>query len=248
MRKVALFCVALVAGALGVTAGAFAIQGQQSVTVKVTNNRAGTSAKPRSVGKLTVTTATTVVPGEPAWSATAATVHFDKNLVFSPSKFPTCSQTQIQQDNSKCPTGSKVGSGSALATLFLGGAGSPVNPAPKVTAYNGRAGKLYLLVSAPPLVREVMVGSLKPDTGKYGRKLVIPAIPAALQNGGVPGAKVSLTQFRTSVGGTFRGTPFVALKGCSGGKLNFGGDFKFSDVNGAASTSSATSTTNCRRS
>jgi hypothetical protein len=247
MRKVALFCAALVAGAFGVTAVASAIQGQQGVSVSLTSNRAGTKAKPRSVGKLTVTTSTSVVPGEPAWAATAATIHFDKNLVFNSSKFPTCSQTQVQQDDTKCPKGSKVGSGAAVATLFLGGAGSPVSPAPKVTAYNGSGGKLYLLVNAPPLVREVMVGTLKTDTGKYGRKLSIPAIPEALQTGGVPGAKVSLTTFRTSVGGTFRGTPYVALRGCTGGKLNFGGDFKFLDVNNAASAASATTTKTCRR-
>jgi hypothetical protein len=246
MRKVALFCAALLVGALGVTAVASAIQGNQTVSVSLQNNRAGTKAKPRSVSRLTVTTGTTIVPGEPPWAATAATIHFDKNLKFNSSKFPGCSQAVVQQDDSKCPKGSKVGGGSAVATLFSGTAASG-QQTPKVTAYNGKGGKLYLLVvNTAPALRAVMVGSLRPDTGKYGRKLVV-SIPTVLQNGGLPGLTISLTQFRTSVGGTFEGTPFVALKGCSGGKLDYKGDFTFRDSTGAVSSKSATSTGTCRK-
>ena len=248
MRKVALICAAAVVGALGITAVASAIQGQQTVSVSLQNNRAGTSSKPRSVSKLTVTTGTSIVPGEAPWAATAATIHFDKNLVFNSKKFPTCTVAQVQRDNAKCPTGSKVGSGSAKSTLFSGAAVSG-NPAPTVTAYNGPNNRLFLLVvNTSPGVRAVMVGTLKPDSGKYGRKLDIPAIPPVLQNGGFPGLTISLTQFKTSVGGTYKGTPFAALKGCSGGKLNYKGDFKFRDSAGLQSATSATSTSNCRKS
>jgi hypothetical protein len=245
MRKVALFCVALFVGALGVTAVASAIQGNQTVAVSLQNNRAGTKAKPRSVSKLTTTTATTIVAGEAPFAATSATIHFDKNLIFNSSKFPKCSQAVVQQNNASCPTGSKVGTGSAKSTLFSGTAVAG-NPAPTVTAYNGSGGKLYLLVvNTAPAVRAVMVGSLRPDTGKFGRKLVV-SIPPVLQNGGLPGLTITLTQFRTSVGGTFRGTPFVALRGCTGGKLNYKGDFTFRDVSGVVSTKTATSTGTCR--
>lgn len=247
MRKVALICAALLVGGLGVTAVASAIQGSQTVTVSLRSNRAGTKAKPRSVSRLTVVTQTTIVPGEAPWAATAATIHFDRNLVFGASKFPSCSRSVVQRDDSKCPRGSKVGSGSAQSTLFSGTAPAG-NPAPKVTAYNGKRGKLYLLVvNTSPAVRAVMVGSLRPDTGKYGRKLVIAQIPPVLQNGGLPGLTISLTRFRTSVGGTFRGTPYVALRGCSGGRLSYKGDFTFRDATGAVSTTSATSTGRCRR-
>jgi hypothetical protein len=246
MRKVALFSAVLIAAALGVSAVASAIQGQQGVTVSAQNNRAGTKAKPRSVGKLTVVTTTTIVPGEPPWAATAATIHFDKNLVFNSSKFPTCAQTQVQLDDSKCPKGSRVGGGSAQSTLFSAGLPSG-NPAPTVRAYNGPSNRLFLLVNnTSPAVRAVMVGTIKPDTGKYGRKLAIPQIPPVLQNGGLPGLTISLTRFQTSVGGTFKGTPFVALRGCTGGKLNYKGDVTFRDSTGAVSTASATSTANCK--
>src|ERR1700755_3693394 len=99
MRKVALLCAATVIGALGITAVASAIQGTQTVKVALQNNRAGTSSKPRSVSKLTVTTGTTIVPGEAPWAAQAAPVHFDKNLVLNQKKFPTCTATQGHADN-----------------------------------------------------------------------------------------------------------------------------------------------------
>jgi hypothetical protein len=47
----------------------------------------------------------------------------------------------------------------------------------------------------------------------------------------------------TSVGGSAKGTPYVALKGCSGGKLNFKGDFVFTD----GSKQSPTSTSACSK-
>ena len=246
MRKVALICAAAMVGALGVAAVASAVQGTQTVSVSVQSNRAGTASKPRSVGRLNVVTSTSIVAGEPPWAATAATIHFDRNLVFRSSAFPKCAQAVVQQDDSRCPAGSKVGSGAAQSTLFSGTAVSGT-PAPTVTAYNGAGNRLFLLVvNRSPAVRAVMVGTLKPDTGRYGRKLDIPAIPPVLQNGGFPGLTISLTRFQTSVGGTFRGTPFVALRGCTGGKLNYKGDFRFRDNTGAVSTTTATSTSTCR--
>jgi hypothetical protein len=247
MRKVALFCAALLVSALGVSAVAFAIQGTQSVAVKTTNNRAGSTSKPRSVGNLTVTLDTQLVPGEPPWAATHAVVHFDKNLVFNTRGFGRCSVSQIRSDDSKCPTGSKVGSGTANATVFSGGA-QFAQVTPTITAYNGPPGPsgpriLLLLEERQFNVRDVMTGSLKADTGVYGRKLDV-TIPAKLQNAGLPGIVISLTHFQTRVGGRRNGTPFVGLKGCSGGKLNYKADVTFTD----ATTKSGTSTAACRRS
>jgi hypothetical protein len=241
MRKVALFCAALPAAALGVTAVASAIQGTQTVSVKLQNNRAGTKAKPRSVSKLTVVTGTTPVPGEPPFATRRAVIHFDKNLVFGSSRFAGCAQAQVQSDDTKCPAGSKVGTGSAKASVFSGPTlTSQVSPT--VTAYNGPRGtKVFLLVKEPTFnVRSVLIGSLKTDTGKYGRKLDV-AIPANLQ-APLPGLVVTLTQFITSVGKTAKGTPYVALRGCTGGKLAIKGDFFYTDN----TSKSATSTTKCR--
>jgi hypothetical protein len=236
MRKVALICAAVVAGALGITAVASAIQGTQTISIKLQNNRAGTKAKPRSVSRLTVVTATTPVAGEPPFATKQAVIHFDKNLVFGTSKFASCSKTVVQTNPANCPAGSKVGGGSAVARLSTGGQVQPT-----ITAYNGPNGrKIFLLVKEPTFnVNAVLDGTLKPDTGKYGRKLDV-LIPANLQN--VAGIIITLTQFTTRVGGTAKGTPYVGLKGCTGGKLSFKGDFFFTDN----TSKSAVTTANCR--
>jgi hypothetical protein len=235
MRKVALVCVAAVVGVLGITAVASAIQGTQTVSVKLQNNRAGTKAKPRSVSRLTVQTNTTPVPGEPPFATRRAVIHFDKNVVFGNAKFANCAQSVVQSNATRCPSGSRIGSGSAIAQLSTG---SQVRPT--ITAYNGPRGKLFLLVKEPTFnVNAVLVGTLKTDTGKYARKLDV-AIPQNLQN--VAGIVITLTQFTTRVGGTAKGTPYVGLRGCSGGKLSFKGDFFYTDN----TTKSATTTANCR--
>jgi hypothetical protein len=254
MRKVALFCATAVVGALGVSAVAGAVTGPQTVDVKTRNNRAGTSSKPRSVGRLTVTTGTPIVPGDAPWAATRAVISFDRNLVFNSRNFRTCSVTQIRRDNTRCPAGSRVGGGTASASVFSGpaplitGQQPTANVTPTVTAYNGPRSPsgapriLLLVVERQFNVRDVMTGTLKPASGKYGRKLDV-VIPAKLQNAGLPGISIALTRFTTSVGGTRGGTPFVGLRGCTGGKLSYKGDFTFTD----GSRLSDTSTANCRR-
>jgi hypothetical protein len=240
MRKVALFFTALVVGALSIAAVAFAIQGRQSVAVDLQNARAGSGA-----GNMTVTLGTSIVSGESPWAATRAVVHFDRNLVFSPRGFATCSIGQIRRDDSQCPSASKIGSGTAQATMFSGRKRT-ANVTPTITAYNGSSSashmKIYLLVVERRFnVRDVMVGTMRADSGRYGRKLDV-TIPKKLQDGGLPNFKISITTFRTSVGGTRGGHSYVSLKGCSG-KLRFKGDVSFTD----GSTKSGTSTTSCRR-
>jgi|SRR3954454_2859805 hypothetical protein len=237
MRKVALVCVAAVVGVFGITAAAFAINGTQTISVKTTTNRAGTKSKPRSVGRITVVTATTPAATDAPFATSRAVIHFDKNLVFGNSKFKSCAQSVVQTNPTNCPSGSRIGGGSAVARLSTGGQVTPL-----ITAYNGPKGKLFLLVKEPTFnVNAVLVGTLKTDTGKYGRKLDV-AIPQNLQN--VAGIIITLTQFTTRVGGTANGTPYVGLKGCSGGKLSYKGDFFFTD----GTNKSATTTSNCRKS
>jgi hypothetical protein len=238
MRKVALVCAAALVGALGITAVASAIQGTQTISVKLQNNRAGTKAKPRSVSRLTITTATTPVAGEPPFATRRAVIHFDRNLVFGTSKFANCRKSVVQTNPARCPSGSKVGGGSAVARLSTGGQVTPT-----ITAYNGPNGrKIFLLVKEPTFnVNAVLDGTLKTDTGKYARKLDV-AIPANLQN--VAGIVITLTQFTTRVGGTAKGTPYVGLRGCTGGKVSFKGDFFYTDN----TNKSATTTATCRRS
>ena len=221
-----------------VTAGlAQAVTSHQSVAVKLTHGKAGSAAKPKSVGALTVDMKVALDPSDPAFATRTAVIHFDKNLVFNSAKFPSCTEAQVRSGAPACAK-AKVGSGKA-AGLAVGQQQDLT-----VTAYNGPGGKAVLLHvtgSKPLKIDSVIVGKLNPDSGAFGRKLVV-AIPANLQQP-LTGLYATLTSFVTSVGGSAKGTPYVALKGCSGGKLQFKGDFVFTD----GSKQSPTSTTACTK-
>ena len=223
--------------ALGTAGVAQAVNSHQSVAVKLAHGKAGSAAKPKSVGALTVDMKVALDPSDPAFATRTALIHFDKNLVFNSAKFPSCTEAQVQAGAAACGK-AKVGSGKA-AGLALGQQQDLA-----VTAYNSPGGKAVLLHvtgSEPLKIDSVIVGQLKPDSGAFGRKLVV-TVPANLQQP-LTGAFATLTSFMTSVGGSAKGTPYVALKGCSGGKLKFKGDFVFTD----GSKQSPTSTTACTK-
>ena len=238
MRKYALIAVAALAAALCVTPVASAINGTQGINAKLAHNKAGTKKKPRNVGSLTVTTTTTPAAGEVGtFATTTAVIFFDKNLVFGGAKFKKCSAAGAASDN--CPRGSKVGSGSANAQATVGGP-----EALTVKAYNGPKGKtlfLHVQGSTPLQIDGVLTGKLKKASGKFGQKLVV-TIPANLQQP-LTGGFGTLTSFITKVGGVSKGTPYVGLTGCKGGKLHFAGTFNYTD----GTSKSATATAPCKK-
>ena len=108
-----------------------------------------------------------------------------------------------------------------------------------ITAYNGGASKIYLLVENTTFnLKKALVGTLKNASGKYGKKLDV-VIPAGLQT--VAGLPITLTSFNVKVKGTNKGVPYAGLKGCKGGKLHFSGVFFYND----GSAKRADSTTAC---
>jgi hypothetical protein len=244
MRKLLLGGVVALCAALGIVSVASAVDATQTLDVKLKNTKAGTKAKPKSVGSLKVTTATTPGPGNPVGSFVVnnATIFFDKNLVFNASAFKTCSTADPSQIDSKCSS-AKVGSGSANGQAQVGGP-----EALSVKAYNGpKSGsgyKFYLHVTgtAPLQIDSVITATLKKATGAYGWKLDVP-IPDELKHPSLPTINATLTQFITTVSGTSKGKPYVGLKGCSGGKLKFKGVFQYSDN----TSKTATSTSKCSK-
>jgi hypothetical protein len=220
------------------TAGlAQAVNSKQSVSVELAHSKAGTAAKPKSVGALTVDMKVALDPSDPSFATRSAVIHFDKGLVFNSAKFPSCTEAQVRSGAAACAK-AKIGSGKA-AGIAVGQRQDLT-----VTAFNGPGGKAVLLHvtgSKPLKIDSVIVGKLAADSGAFGRKLVV-TIPANLQQP-LTGLYATLTSFMTSVGGTSKGTPYVALKGCSGGKLKFKGDFVFTD----GSKQSPTSTSSCTK-
>lgn len=206
---------------LGAAAPALAVNADQGVRVTLSSKKAGTKKKPtRESLKIAIST----TPKDAVPFATRKTVlFFDKNLVFSPKAFKTCTSAKLQQGESSCPQAARVGSGTARGAAI----GQVQNL--KVTAYNGPKSTILLHVTgATPLqIDSVIVGTLSRSSGVYGYKLTVP-IPENLQQP-VPGVYATLTSFITTVRGQRKGTPYVGLKGCSGGRLRFKGVFTFSD-------------------
>ena len=68
---------------LGTAGVAQAVNSHQSVAVKLAHSKAGTAAKPKSVGALTVDMKVALDPSDPAFATRSAVIHFDKSLVFN---------------------------------------------------------------------------------------------------------------------------------------------------------------------
>ena len=87
MRKLLFGALVALVGVLAVVGVASAVDATQTIDVKITNNKAGTKAKPKSIGKLNVVTATAPGAGSPAgtFATNKATIFFDKKgeLVYS---------------------------------------------------------------------------------------------------------------------------------------------------------------------
>ena len=245
MRKLLLGGVVALCAALGVVAVASAVDATQTFSIKLEHTKAGTKAKPKSVGTLKVTTATAPGPVNPAgtFTVSSAVIYFDKNLVFNAGSFKACATADPATIDSKC-SGSKIGSGSASGTAL-----TQVELL-HVKAYNGpKSGagyKFYLHVTGtagvdgPLTIDTVINAKLGKTTGKYGWKLTVP-IPPDLQR--PSNILATLTSFITTVSGTSKGKPYVGLKGCSGGKLNFKGTFNYTD----GTSKDATTTVKCSK-
>jgi hypothetical protein len=235
MRKLTLTA-GVAAAAIGAVGVAQAVTPTTSLKTSVSPTKHGTKKKPRNV-KLNVELITTPNPNDGPFATKSTVVHFDKNLKFGGKYVKTCSADKVRSNNTACPKGSKVGSGSATGSAL----GLTENLT--VTAYNGPGGKkLELLVdgTSPLTIHDVIEGKLVSDKGKFGMKLVV-AIPDTLQQP-APGAFATLTDFKTSVRGTgSKKRPYVGLAGCTKKKLNFQADFVFTDD----STSTAKTTAKC---
>jgi hypothetical protein len=251
MHKLMLVAAATMVAALAVVGVASAVDAQQAIDVKITNNKAGTKEKPKSIGKLNVVTTTTPGAGSPAgtFATNKATIFFDKNLVFNAKAFKECKPSNPaspvgSEVKSKC-AGAKIGSGKAAGQATIGG-----QEALTVTAYNGAATKsggpnrwfyLHVQGSSPLVIDSVIAATLKRATGDYGYKLEVP-IPANLVTP-LTGVTATLLNFSTSVAGTAKGLPYIGMKGCSGGKLKFKGTFIYTD----GTSKTATDTAACKK-
>lgn len=180
-------------------------------------SKAGTKAGPRAVSL------NTIISSGPAgdYAAASAVVSLDKHLKINTKAAKTCKQSVVEADDAKCPTASKVGTGSATAVVA---AANNTSSNLDVTAYNGPNNKLFMVVETenPLPVRGVMVGTLKSASGKYGKKLDV-KIPQSLQS--VAGFTPTLTRFQLNI----KKGNYLTTTGCTGGKWNFAAVVNYND-------------------
>ena len=237
MRKVALLVTAVAVACFGVVGVSSAINGKAGLKISVSPSKVGTKTKPANAKLFTDITTAPAADDQP-FATKATVVHLDKNFVFKGKNAKSCSNSQVLSDQTKCPSGSKLGAGKATGSAL----GQTENLT--VTAFNGPGGnklELHVVGSSPLVIDSVIEGVLVSDSGLYGKKLTV-QIPENLQQP-LTGVFATLTSFITKVGGTKSGTPFVGLKGCSGGKLKFKGVFTFTDN----TSQTASDTVSCKK-
>jgi hypothetical protein len=237
MKKLAIAVTGVLALA-GIGAGiSSAVDPAITISASMSPTKHGTKTKPKAT-KLVVKLATTPNPADPAFAASDTIVHLGKELVFNGKALKTCSASQVLADDTKCPKGSKVGTGKAAGTAL--GLTENLN----VTAYNGPGGKkLELLVDgATPLqIHSVIEGILSSDSAPYGKKLSV-HVPDNLQQP-APGAYATLVQFDTTINKILgkKKAPYVGIATCTTKKVAFGVDYKYTD----GTTKSTTTTASC---
>jgi len=237
MRKVALLVTAVAVACFGVVGVSSAINGKAGLKITVSPKKAGTKKKPANTKLFTDITTAPAADDQP-FATKATVVHLDKNFVFNGKAVASCSNSQVLSDQTKCPAGSKLGTGKATGNAL----GQTENLT--VTAFNGPGGnklELHVVGSAPLVIDSVIEGVLVSDSGLYGKKLTV-EIPENLQQP-LTGVFATLTDFQVGLKGGSAKKPYIGMKGCSGGKINMKVDLTYTD----GTEQSATATAPCSK-
>ena len=228
MKKAATLAAGIAALAVAIVVPANGAPGASHGTVLTAStspSTKGSVAHPKIVKINTTFTTQPAAQGQPGFATKRTVVHLPKGLRTHGDKFKHCSAATLNASGpTACPSGSKVGSGTASGNAL----GQTENLT--VTAFNGQGSKQLLLFvqgSTPLQIASTIIGTVKSDTGKYAYKLDV-SIPPNLQQP-LTGVFATLTKFQTVIGAK-RGTQgYVDSTGCLKGKRNWGADLYFTD-------------------
>lgn len=235
LRRLLLSAV-LAAAALALTASsAFAVVSYQGMRASMSPTKVGTAKKPRNE-RLTVNPFIRYDPADPPFATKTAVLWIDRDLRVNGAKLRSCTEGQVQLD--KCPSGSRVGTGTATGYAPVLGVNEPL----ALTAYNSDRGRKLLIFAvgdSPTLIHDVIIGRISKVSGTYGTKLSV-VIPVPLQLP-APNVYVVLVNFKLSVGS--RTSRYVQSTACRRGGLRIKGRFAFTD----GTAKSANARVKCRR-
>lgn len=179
---------------------------------------------------------------------------FPKGAVANGKLFPSCSAAKLQAAHgvlTKCPKGSRIGSGIATGTAVALG----ITSTGDITLFNGPGGKsitMNINIIRPAAINATFSAPLKKTSGKFGYKLTV-NVPTSLQSildGPIVVRRIQATTGATiTVKGKKRGYIEANASACpKSGKLAIKGDFFFTDANtNVDATSNTEGTITCKR-
>ena len=229
MRRIMIFAVTVAALAV-CAAPASAIQSVQKASATVKPNVAGTKANPQAVSLTVRSYFDSIAPDLDAqvqFATVNGQVWFTKEGLTNAKQFPGCASSKVFQDEKTCPSGSKVGSGTAR------GIGIGLDENVKLTAFNQPSGKgitVLVIGESPLIIREVVVANLKTLSGdpKYKYELTF-SVPKNLQSP-APGVIAAIKDLSLTIPVTYlkksgkivkkkgHKVPYLATTGCAAGR------------------------------
>ena len=243
MRKFLIAALVALTSTAVLAASAFAAL-DHTLTAKP-SAKAGTKKKPKNV-VLSAGVAVVRTPPD-AQNPTVSKIDFlfPKQLTFLNKRFKKCSKSTLAaQGVAGCPKGSKIGAGTADATL--GTADIPLFF--KTTFFNAGANSIVIHLQRVNEQGQPLEGSFESPTGtyrkaggKYGRKLTV-SIPAGVQSpdGGKTFSKLVKLDFKLNQ--KYKGKTFTQSTGCKRGKYSFSSTLHYVPNPAPPSVSSTTKT------
>jgi hypothetical protein len=216
VRRVALLVVAV--GLLAAATTAWAVTNTISYTVTLKKGTGKPSAKkPVPVAYNALLHIDTDPSGSQPDTAPVTSIYFAKQIKQNSKYLPSCSQADVDGQQSMPAKCNKAKVGTGTASALAGSPGSPASNSVKedlnVTFLNGPKAKQILLVlnsspSAPvAITNRVVPGDLAPASAPFGYRVDF-KIPEDLQN--QLGLSIALTDFKVAI----TGKPFtVKIKG-----------------------------------
>lgn len=233
---IALGLACALAGLTAAQAPAALVTAVQQAGAKVSPKTAGTKSNPRAISLTLLTSFDPAqikaqIDASNQFAMTRGEILLPKQGTTNARRFPGCAPTRVLANESRCPSGSLVGRGTAT------GVGLNLVEPVTLKVYNrpNGAGVTVLVVSepaAPVELRDIVVAKLTklPSSNAYGWRLDF-TIPDTLLSP-VQGVLASIQQLRITLPASYlkkqgryvrskgKRIPYIATTGCSGGSWN----------------------------
>jgi len=226
LRK-SLIVIAAIAAALALTAASAFGTLSHTLSAKATPSKAGTKKKPRNVVVSAGIAVVRTAPDAENPTADPIEFYFPKEFSFNNRHFKKCTKDKLGDGGiAACPAGSRIGQGTASATVGSGDAPLEFD----TTFFNAGTHKVVIHLQAVDTsggqrrkvegTYESPEGTLTRASGKYGRKLTV-RIPDGVKRPGSPPCAPSstfskLVKLDFKLDKKYKRQTFIRSTGCKG--------------------------------